>query len=143
MKKKASVFTLVLFLGASHPDFTAGVIFAQSTAQTLVANAKTVDSKGAKTILDKQPGIIVLDVRTPQEYAGGHLKNARNLDYNAPDFATQLAKLDKKKSYLVYCAVGGRSSKAAKLMQEQGFRQVFNVSEGYTGLKKVGLAVAE
>jgi rhodanese-related sulfurtransferase len=50
--------------------------------------------------------------------------------------------LDPEKSYLVYCAVGGRSSKAAVLMQKMGFKKVFGVSEGYSELKKAGVPVS-
>ncbi|KAA5541214.1 rhodanese-like domain-containing protein [Adhaeribacter rhizoryzae] len=122
------------------------IVFATVTANIMqqpAASLKTVDSKGAKAALTKQPNLVLLDVRTPQEYAGGHLKNAHNLNYNAPDFADKLAKFDKTKPYLVYCAVGGRSSKAAQLMQQMGFKQVINVSEGYASLKNAGMVVVE
>lgn len=115
----------------------------QSFTQQPGAVTQTVDSKRAKLILSKQPQAILLDVRTPEEYAAGHLKNALNLNYNATDFATHLSKLDKNKPYLVYCAMGGRSSEAAKLMQDLGFRQVINVSEGYISLKKAGIPVGD
>ena len=143
MKKIISGLTIIMFLGTWDSASLASEAVAQNKNQNPKTGLKTVDSKGAKAVLTKQPATIVLDVRTPQEYNSGHLKNANNLDYNAPDFAAKLARLDKNKTYLVYCAVGGRSSKAAKLMQEQGFRQVFNVSEGFTSMKKVGVAVVE
>ena len=87
--------------------------------------------------------MLILDVRTGQEFAGGHLEKALNLDFNGPDFQGQLAGLDKSKPYLVYCAVGGRSGKAAKLMQEMGFQQVYTVSEGFPELKRAGIPTAE
>ncbi|WP_190277492.1 redoxin domain-containing protein [Adhaeribacter rhizoryzae] len=110
-----------------------------SLSNTKVAEPKLLNSQEAKKLLIKQPKTIILDVRTGQEFAGGHLNNALNFDYNNPDFVNQLSTLDKTKPYLVYCAVGGRSSKAAKQMQEMGFQLVYNVTDGFPGLKKAGL----
>jgi rhodanese-related sulfurtransferase/thiol-disulfide isomerase/thioredoxin len=107
------------------------------------AAARAVNSQEAKALLARQPATTILDVRTGQEFAGGHLGKALNLDYNAPDFQTQLLGLDKTRPYLVYCAVGGRSGKAARLMQEMGFREVYNVTEGFVELKNAGIPVAE
>ena len=72
------------------------------------------------------PKFILLDVRTPQEFSTGHIKGALNINFSAPDFASKIDELDKSATYLVYCKVGGRSSKAMKLMQEKGFKKVFN-----------------
>src|SRR5262245_7969927 len=55
---------------------------------------------------------IVLDVRTAKEFAAGHIPDAINIDYNAPDFAKKIGELDKGKTYLVHCAAGVRSTKA-------------------------------
>jgi rhodanese-related sulfurtransferase/thiol-disulfide isomerase/thioredoxin len=104
--------------------------------------AKPINSQGAKVVLAQQPSTLILDVRTAQEFADGHLEKALNLDYNASDFQSQLSRLDKTKPYLVYCAVGGRSRKAAKLMQEMGFHQVYNVTDGFPALKSLGLPVS-
>ncbi|GGF09877.1 hypothetical protein GCM10011383_21360 [Hymenobacter cavernae] len=86
----------------------------------------------------QQPDVVVLDVRTPDEYAGGHLQNARNLDFKAPDFPTQIAHLDTTKTYVLYCASGNRSGKAMAMMQQQGFRKVVNAG-GFKTLKDSGL----
>ena len=115
---------------------------AKELGNTKALATKSINSQEAKALLAAQPATTILDVRTSQEFAGGHLSKALNLDYNATDFQTQLSELDKTKPYLVYCAVGGRSSKAAKLMQEMGFEQVFNVTGGYPELKKTGLSVS-
>ena len=72
------------------------------------------------------PDFILLDVRTPQEFSTGHIKGALNINFSAPDFTSKIDELDKSATYLVYCKVGGRSSKAMKLMQEKGFKKVFN-----------------
>lgn len=77
------------------------------------------------------PNTVILDVRTPAETAGGVIEGAIELDYRSPDFADQVAKLDKEKTYLVYCASGGRSGKACSAMQDMGFREVYNLKGGY------------
>ncbi len=78
----------------------------------------------------KTPGAVLLDVRTAEEYGEGHLAQARNVDYKRDDFRQQVAKLDKSKPYFVYCKAGVRSEKAADLMKELGFRQVYTLEGG-------------
>jgi phage shock protein E len=80
---------------------------------------------------------VVLDVRTPAEFAAGHLKAAKNIDFRAPNFSQQLSQLDPKAYYLVYCASGNRSSQAAAVMQQQGIRNVTNAG-GYSALRAAG-----
>ena len=72
----------------------------------------------------------LIDVRTPEEYAGGHLKNAVNINYNSGAFEEELRKLDKSKPVMVYCLSGGRSSRAANKMQDMGFSEVYNMDGG-------------
>lgn len=89
------------------------------------------------TKLLADPQVTVLDVRTPEEYALGHLQRAQNLNFSAVDFGQQLSKLDPKGRYVLYCASGNRSGKAAAIMQEQGIANVINAGS-YTALKAAG-----
>ncbi len=73
---------------------------------------------------------IILDVRTPQEYASGHLENAINIDYFSTLFQDSLATLDKDKTYLIYCRTGKRSSGALQIMKTMDFRKVYNMVNG-------------
>jgi rhodanese-related sulfurtransferase len=143
MNRILCLLACISLLGSCNPNKASTGVAAEATPVADAAGAKTITSQDAKALLTRQPATIIMDVRTGQEYTGGHVENALNLDYNAPDFQSQLLRLDKTKSYLVYCAVGGRSSKAARLMQEMGFQQVYNVSGGFPELKSAGLAVAE
>ncbi|MHA6247207.1 rhodanese-like domain-containing protein [Pontibacter sp. CAU 1760] len=111
-----------------------------TTAQT-AATVKKVDSQEAKALLAQQPEVVVLDVRTPGEFASGHLQNATLVDISAVDFSQRLQALDKSKTYLVYCAVGGRSRQAAQQMQQLGFKQVYDATEGFSSLKSAGVPV--
>ena len=82
------------------------------------------------------PNTVILDVRTPAETAGGVIDGAIELNYRAPDFAEKVAALDKDKTYLVYCAAGGRSAKACEIMQDAGFKEVYNLKGGYGAWKE-------
>lgn len=74
----------------------------------------------------------LIDVRTPGEFENGHLKNAQMINYMGSDFKTEAVKnLDKSKPIYVYCASGGRSSKAAKIYKDAGFTKVYNLLGGY------------
>jgi phage shock protein E len=79
----------------------------------------------------------MVDVRTPEEFAEGHLTGAINSDYRNGDFAEEMKGWDKDKVYYLYCATGNRSGKAAELMKEAGFRHIYNVG-GFQTLKEAG-----
>ncbi|WP_161622736.1 rhodanese-like domain-containing protein [Cesiribacter andamanensis] len=122
---------------------TAAVETAAADAGTPAAGEQapgiqTLSSADAKRLLEGG-GVAILDIRTPQEWAGGRLKGAQLLNYYAPDFARQLQALDRSQSYLLYCAVGGRSREAARLMQQLGFQRVYDATEGFAGLKRAGV----
>ena len=96
---------------------------------------KTINSTEAvKLIKDHKINtkLVILDVRTPQEFAEGHIANATNVDVNAPDFIQQLTKFDKSKEYVVYCRSGHRSAKAAGIMKDQSFKTIYNLDGGIT-----------
>ncbi len=73
---------------------------------------------------------VLVDVRTPEEYASGHIANAINIDFRSPDFAQRIDSLDKSRTYLLYCASGVRSGKAADVMRTKGFASVANLEGG-------------
>lgn len=86
----------------------------------------------------KKPNTIVLDVRTPDEFAAGHLKGAQNIDFRAAGFNDRISKLDKSKTYILYCASGNRSGQTTVLMEETGFKKVINAG-AFEELKQAGL----
>jgi len=73
---------------------------------------------------------VILDVRTPGEYAGGHIAEAINLDYNSGTFREEVNELDKDKTYLIYCRTARRSGLALDIMEELGFGEVYNMLGG-------------
>lgn len=72
----------------------------------------------------------VIDVRTPGEYEGGHIANARNINWNDDNFIANTASLDKSKPVFVYCLSGGRSGSAAKALRKEGFTTVYEMPGG-------------
>lgn len=81
----------------------------------------------------KEKNVVLLDVRTPEEYRGGYIKGAILLNVNSSDFDAAIAKLDKKKTYLIYCRSGGRSMTAARKMKDAGFENLLNLQDGIMG----------
>lgn len=84
------------------------------------------------------PGVVVLDVRTPEEFATGHLPGAINIDVEASDFTDQLASLDKSTAYAVYCHSGNRSAVAMKEMAGEGFTDLADLAGGITAWAQAG-----
>jgi rhodanese-related sulfurtransferase len=74
--------------------------------------------------------LIILDVRTPEEFNAGHMQNAVNLDFYSPTFKEELGKLDKNKIFFVYCRTGNRSGQAMEIMKSLDFKEVYNLSGG-------------
>lgn len=89
--------------------------------------------------LDQTPQAQILDVRTPNEWAGGKVKNAHLINIQDPEFVKKASKLDKEKPLFIYCAVGGRSAQAAQMLSKAGFKQIYNLQgAGYGELAKRG-----
>lgn len=120
-KKPLKLFLFLLFL------FSAGSIYAQDTT------GKAISQTEFARKMQKRKNV-VLDVRRPDEYQEGHIKNAIN--YNVMDslaFEKQIAALPKNKKYLLYCRGGVRSGKALVMMQQKGFKHLYHLSGGISG----------
>lgn len=94
------------------------------------SQSKNLPAEAFAEKVKQTPGALVLDVRTPEEFSKGHLKNARNVNWRDTDFADQVAQIDKSKPVFVYCLVGGRSASAASKMREMGFKEVYELEGG-------------
>jgi phage shock protein E len=86
-----------------------------------------------------EAGVITLDVRTPGEFAEGHLKGARLIDFQSGNFENEISILDKNATYAVYCRSGNRSGQAVKVMRDTGFTKVFNMNGGVIDWANAGL----
>jgi len=94
-----------------------------------------------KELNGKNTEIQLVDVRTPEEYSEGHIKNATNINIFDDDFADQMSKLDKSKDIYVYCRSGKRSGKASKQLEEMGFTKVYDLQGGFLNWQKNNLEV--
>ena len=125
------------------------LLFSILAALGLFANAQ---SQSEVEILEPQAFIervkadtsaIILDVRQPEEFAEGHLAQAINLDWlNQTVFINGLAKLNKQKTYYIYCRSGRRSQAAAGKLKAEGF-QVIDLKGGYLHWVELGLPIVK
>ena len=90
--------------------------------------------------LKKEKGVL-LDIRTPGEYKKGHLKGSVLLDFFRDDFEKSLDKLDKNKTYYIYCGIGGRSEECGVMMENKGFKKVYDLDGGISRWKAAGLPI--
>lgn len=107
-------------------------------AQTKVEH---VDAATFKKLIDEKKAHLI-DLRTDDELKNkGYIKSADQIDFLKKDAEEVISKLDKKKTYLIYCAGGGRSGDCAELMQKQGFEHIINLEKGFDDWKKKGYEV--
>ena len=87
------------------------------------------------------PNVVILDVRTPEEFKSGYIEGAINIDYYGPGFSVEIGKLDRTKTYLVYCRTGNRTEGTFALMKELQFKEVYPVEGGITAWRAAGFPV--
>ncbi len=103
---------------------------------------QVVSATDAAATIDAAPDdLVILDVRTPEEFAEGHIEGATLIDFYDPDFAEQLAALDPDVPYVLYCRSGNRSSGARAMMAELGFTTVDDIDGGIVAWESAGLPV--
>jgi len=144
MHKKSVILVLVATLifgvavvgGSLYSTASAG----GSSSQTQLF--ETVTPKEAYSLIESNknnPDFVILDVRTAKEFASGHIEDAINLDYYSKTFMDDLDRLDKTKTYLVYCRTGSRSGKAFNFMKELRFQKVYGMEGGIIRWQAEGL----
>lgn len=85
----------------------------------------------------------LIDVRTPEEYNEGYIKNAININFFDDDFMEQMSKLNKDEVLYIYCRSGGRSGKASEKLKEAGFTKVYDLGDGMNGWIEEGKPVTQ
>lgn len=88
---------------------------------------KNVSTEDAKQLIDNNE-IVVLDVRTPDEFQGGHIPNATLIPLQ--ELENRLNEIDKGKTYLVVCRSGNRSAQASEILSSNGFENIYNMTGG-------------
>jgi rhodanese-related sulfurtransferase len=106
------------------------ILLGLSCTHAPAQGAKKLSPDAFESLISADSSLQLVDVRTPEEYREGYITGSKNLNFHAPDFAQRLSELDKNKPVLVYCAVGGRSGKAALQLREMGFEQVYDLEGG-------------
>lgn len=106
------------------------------------ASSAASQKTGAATQPDGAVGTLI-DVRTPEEFADGHLTGATNIDFTAPDFAERIGRLDKDAEYTLYCRSGRRAGEALELMKDAGFTKVTNAGGLEEAAKSLALDIVE
>jgi phage shock protein E len=99
-------------------------------AQSLVEVAQTADAT-------------IIDVRTPEEFAAGHVAGALNINVESPTFVDEIATLPKDETYVVYCRSGNRSAAAAAQMADAGFTDLYDVDAGLATLAEAGVPLTQ
>jgi len=129
-----ALFSLFLFLAACSETNSS-----ENNAISM-QNYRDISAEAAASLIEKDKSVVVLDIRSPEEFDGGHIAGARNISYHDANFAQQLGKLDKTTSYVLHCHSGGRSGKTIKLLKENGFTNIAHMKSGIAGWRKAGLA---
>lgn len=73
----------------------------------------------------------LIDVRTPEEFEAGHIKDAKNIDFFSDAFRVEFEKLDKEKPVYIYCKSGNRSGQSAIKLSAMGFKEIYNLQGGF------------
>ncbi|MDQ3110732.1 MAG: thioredoxin domain-containing protein [Bacteroidota bacterium] len=123
-----TIATAALFVAACH--------------QSVKGNYASLEPKSFAKVADSLTNEQLVDVRTPSEYAAGHLEGATNLDWNGGQFQQEAGKLDKSKPVMLYCRTGGRSTEAAEWLKKEGFTNVYEMKSGITGWQAESLPVS-
>jgi rhodanese-related sulfurtransferase len=118
----ASILGVVLLTGCSNGSESA------MNLDSVAFEAKT-----------QEPGVVILDVRTKEEFEEGHIANAININVESDTFLSEIAKLDKSKTYAVYCRSGRRSADAVAKMSNEEFISLANLNGGVIDWANAGL----
>ena len=114
----------------------------QAKEQRWYKNIQPHESAQLIQINSDNPKFVILDVRTLGEVSRGKIENSIQLDFYSHTFAADLLKLDKQKTYLVYCRSGNRSSKTLEIMRKMKFERVYNMLGGIRSWNAQGLPVS-
>lgn len=111
------------------------------TTSMSAQKSQDVDAATFKKMIESKKGVLI-DLRTPDEIkTKGKIKGALEMDWLATNSEEAIKKLDKKKTYLIYCAGGGRSGDCRDLMVKEGFKEVVNLAKGFEDWKRNGFEI--
>jgi thioredoxin len=117
-----------------------GFLFTSCNGQTN-ANYESIAAVNFAEKIKTTPQAAIIDVRSPEEFAGQHIDNAINIDWNGDNFEGKIGKYDKSKPIFVYCMSGGRSKQAAEKLAELGYTKIYELQGGIMKWNAAGLSV--
>ena len=135
----AVVALAVSACGGSSTDSVSDAPEASAPASVAAGITLVSVDDAAATIAAAPDDLVILDVRTPEEFNEGHIDGAVMIDFYRDDFSTQLAELDPAVPYVLYCRSGNRSGQTTAIMQELGFQSVQDVDGGSLAWQAAGL----
>ena len=110
--------------------FFLSCVYSQNNADKMINLSETEWVK----LHDESEESVIIDVRTDDEFSTGYIEGAVNIDfYMGNEFISEIDKLDKSKSYFIYCKSGARSGQTCELMKQKGFKKVYNLEGGILG----------
>jgi len=109
--------------------------------QTKTSNSLVLVTVEEMKEISKLEWMQLVDVRTPEEYATGHIPNAQNIDFLDAEFEMNIQSLDKSKPVIIYCQRGSRSAKCASKLIANGFVKVYDLDGGFAQWEYSGLEV--
>ena len=122
------------------------IILSLGAGLALAAEIQYLSARQAKVVIDDNsdnPEFVILDVRTVKEFTQGHIAGAVLLDFLDPEFVSGLKRLDRSKTYLIYCRSGNRSGQTLKLINGMGFQRVYHLKHGIIDWQKEKLPLVK
>ena len=110
-----------------------GMLWFLASRVATAVSGTNLSADEAKALIEQYRGneeFVILDIRTPGEYAQGHINGSILLDFYSPGFKQALGRLDRGKTYLIYCRSGSRSSRAMAVADQLGFENIYQISKG-------------
>lgn len=143
MLRNLFLLLAVGFLAACSQGETGAQSIPQDMAEKQTTQITDVSAVEAAGLIKSRPDIVVLDVRTPSEFAAEHIEGALNIDFKNANFATEIGNLDTSKTYLIHCRSGGRSTRSLAAFKEKGFKTIIHMNGGIIDWNKSGLPTVQ
>jgi rhodanese-related sulfurtransferase len=122
--------SLAFLLTLTSCDIKESITIKLDTTLGVEFQIQDVTAEEAEALLSIDNAPQVIDLRTPEEFATGHIPGAVMIDFKSPDFKTELAKLDTSQEYLFHCKSGGRSTQSLDAWKELGFGKLYHLNKG-------------
>ena len=140
------VFALLLLTVSGVVSAVGCAEKAESPHNVVTQKIEDVNAQEAFTLIRENrdnTDFFIIDVRTPEEFAEGHIENAINIDFRSKSFNNGIGRLDRNKTYLIYCRSGNRSRGALDTMIELNFVEVYHLTAGIVGWLDEGFPVVK